>query len=281
MIINQVAPGKWSTLASSYDSSTKTVSLDTSDVAASWYGAFEPELLYEASWSKKVTDAANWPLTPTTTAQALTWVTEYTATANANATFDRYGKNYHGGAALDFGVYNYIWLEDGYVDYFYDSDEATLGTVHVSHTGFEMAYHHGARPRSSNGAIVLPTTSTYGSYGTVNIGSSLCIYRNASNVLNLANNCTYGVSAAAIGPSISSTTRVNPDYVNLRIPSFGIRAHDTYMPTESYSDLNFGKTTLNYRVRLYRVPVEQGIYTIQNARLLELMQSKNFPAETI
>ena len=270
------------TLTGTYTANTKNLAISTAGVTSTWFGAFNFEMIYESRWSKKVSEASNWPLTPSTSAQALTWVTDYTANANANATYDRYGKGYHGiTAKLDFGAYNYVWLEDGFVKYAYTSDEATLGKVHVCASGFEMAYHWGARPRSANGAIIRPSSSGYGTYGSCNVGSTMSLYRTAANVINLANNTTYGVSAGAIAPSMSSTSSVTPDYFNLRVPSWGIRAHDTYMPVASYADLDATKTTLNFRLRIYRIPAEYGVYTVQNNRLLDMIQANAFPAEPL
>jgi len=221
-------------------------------------------------------------LTPTTSAQALTWTTSITTTAATNATFDRYGKGYHGEtAALDFGTYNYLWVEDAYVKYVYSSDESTLGKVHVYQSGTEAVYHWGARPRSASGAIVYPTASTYGSYSNCTSSSALCMYRNASNVMALANNCTYGISLAAVAPNMSSTSSVKPNYFNLRIPSFGIRAHDTYMVTSAYSDLDAAKTELAVRIRIYRMPAADGLYTLINQRIIDMMGNCAFPAEVI
>ena len=272
--------GSIATITGTYDSSTKALALSTDGTIAAWWGGIGYELMGETTWSASVSSAANWPLTPKTTAQNLTWTTSYTTTANANATVDRIGKGYHGVTeTLDFGTYNYIQLLDAFVHYEYTSPEASLGKVHAIYDGFTTVYQWGARPRIASGAIVRPSASTYGTYGSCAYSAALIGYRTAAGTLQLANNATYGVSAAAIAPSMNSTSTVKPSYFNVRTPTFGIRAHNTYMPVASYSDLDMDLTTVNFRSRVYRVPLEYGAYTEINDRLLDIIQSETFPVE--
>lgn len=272
--------GSIATIEGTYTAATKTLALSTDGTVAAWWGGIGYELMGETTWSAPISSAANWPLTPKTTAQNLTWVTSYTATANANATVDRIGKGYHGETAtLDFGTYNYIQLLDAFVHYEYTSPEASLGKVHTIYDGFTNICQWGARPRVANGAIVRPDATHYGSYGSCAYFASLIGYRTAAGTLQLANNATYGVSAAAIAPSMNSTSSVKPSYFNIRTPTFGIRAHNTYMPVASYSDLDMDETTVNFRSRVYRVPLEYGAYTEINDRLLDIIQSETFPVE--
>ena len=269
-------------ITGTYTAGTKTLAIDTEGVLDAWWGGIGAELMGETRWSAAVSEAANWPLTPKTTAQNLTWVTSYTETANANATVDRIGKGYHGETeTLDFGVYNYIVMEDAFVHYEYTSPEASLGKVHTIYDGFTTVYHWGARARIASGAIVRPSATTYGTYGSCAYSAALIGYRTAAGTLQLANNATYGVSAAAIAPSMNSTSSVKPSYFNVRIPTFGIRAHNTYMPVASYDSLDWESTTVNFRSRIYRVPVEYGAYTVINDRLLDMIQDETFPAEPL
>ena len=263
-----------------YDSSTKTLALDTDGTTASWWGGVGYELMGDVEWSAAISDAANWPLTPTTAAQNLTWTTSITTTASANATIDRIGKGYHGVTeTLDFGTYNYIFFEDAFVKYIYTSPESSLGKVHTIYSGFTYVSYWGARPRIANGAIVRPTASTYGTYGACTASASLIGYRTAAGTLQLANNSTYGVGVAGIAPSMNSTSSVKPNYFNVRTPTVSIRAHNTYMPVASYAYLDMDETTVNFRTRIYRVPLEFGIYTEMNDRLLDMLQQKKFPTE--
>lgn len=247
-----------------------------------WWGGIDPELIGETRWSAAVTEAANWPLTPTTSTQTLTWVTSYTATASANATIDRIGKGYHGVTnTLDFGVYNYIIMNDAFVHYEYTSPEASLGKAHVIYNGFSAIYHWGARPRNVSGAIVRPGPTTYGTYGSCAYTAALIGYRTAAGTLQLAYNMSFGVTPTAIAPSMSSTSSRTPSYFNVRIPTVSIRANGSYMPVESYNSLVWENTTVNFRSRIYRVPVEYGAYTVINDRLLDMIQDGTFPTEPI
>ena len=272
--------GGSATIEGIYDSATQSLALSTDGTIASWWGGVGYELMGETTWSAPISSAANWPLTPKTTAQNLTWVTSYTATANANATVDRIGKGYHGVTeTLDFGTYNYVVWLDAFVHYEYTSPEASLGKVHTIYDGFTSIYQWGARARIANGAIVRPDATNYGAYGSCAYSASLIGYRTAAGTLQLANNATYGVSAAAIAPSMNSTSLVKPSYFNIRTPTFGIRAHNTYMPVASYSSLDNDLTTVHFCTRVYRVPVEYGAYTVMNDRLLTMLQDETFPTE--
>ena len=271
-----------STITGTYTANTKTLAISTSNITAAWFGAHNMEFLYEAQWSKKLNEASNWStLTPSTTDQKLTWVTSYTSTAAANATFDRYGSGYHSGTAMDYGVYNYIWLCDAFIKYVYTTDESTLGMTHVFQSAAVSAMHWGARPRTSSGSIIVPSTTTYGAYANVNIACNMTLYRTAANVQTLTNNSTYGVGLALVAPSMNSTSTRTPSYFNLRTPTVSIRGHDTYMKVAAFNYLDADKTTANMRIRIYRVPVADGLYTYENMRLLDMMQSCAFPAEVI
>jgi len=277
LITGSAAP----TITGNYTANTKTLAITTANTTSAWFGGLNCEFLYEGRWSANLDEAANWPLTPTTSAQALTWTTSITATANANATYARYGKSYNG-VQLDFGTYNYVFLIDAMVHEAYTSSEATLGAIHVTASASESIHHWGARPRTSSGSIVYPTASTYGTYASVAATCPMVLYRNASNTLILANNTTYGVSIAPVAPSMSSTSSVKPNYFNIRIPTFGIRASDTYMPIASYDYLDAENTVLSCRTRIYRVPVEYGLYTVQNERVVNSMILGNaYPAEPL
>ena len=272
--------GSIATITGTYDSSTKALALSTEGTIAAWWGGIGYELMGETTWSASVSSAANWPLTPKTTAQNLTWTTSYTATANANATIDRIGKGYHGVTeTLDFGTYNYVFFEDCYVHYEYTSPEASLGKVHTIYDGFTYVSFWGARPRIANGAIIRPSASTYGTYGACTASASLIGYRTAAGTFQLANNSTYGVGVAGIAPSMNSTSSVKPSYFNVRTPTVSIRAHNTYMPVASYSDLDMDETKVHFRTRVYRVPLEYGMYTEMNDRLLDMLQQETFPVE--
>lgn len=272
--------GSIATIEGTYTAATKTLALSTDGTVAAWWGGVGYELMGDVQWSAAISSATNWPFTPTTTAKNLTWTTSITTTANANATVDRIGKGYHGETeTLDFGTYNYVFFEDCYVHYEYTSPEASLGKVHTIYDGFTSVYPWGARARIASGAIVRPSASTYGTYGSCAYAASLIGYRTAAGTLQLANNSTYGVGVAGIAPSMNSTTSVKPSYFNVRTPTVSIRAHNTYMPVASYSSLDMDKTKVYFRTRVYRVPVEYGMYTEMNDRLLDMMQDEMFPVE--
>lgn len=272
--------GSIATIEGTYTAATKSLALSTEGTVAAWWGGVGYELMGDVQWSAAISSAANWPLTPTTSAQNLTWTTSITTTANANATIDRIGKGYHGvTATLDFGTYNYVFFEDCYVHYEYTSPEASLGKVHTISDGFTSVYFWGARPRIVSNAIVRPDATHYGTYGQCLPTASLILYRTAAGTLQLANNSTYGVGVAGIAPSMNSTSSVKPSYFNVRTPTVSIRAHNTYMPVASYSSLDMDKTKVYFRTRVYRVPVEYGMYTEMNDRLLDMLQQETFPVE--
>lgn len=248
-------------------------------VTASWWGGVDYELLQEVQWSAAISEATNWPFTPTTTAKNLTWVTDITTTASVNATIDRVGKGYHGVTeTMDFGTYNYIFFEDCFVHYEYTSPEASLGKVHTIYDGFVYVSYWGARPRLSGSTIIKPDATHYGAYGACTATSSFIGYRTAAGTFQLANNSTYGIGVAGIAPS-NSTSSVKPSYFNVRTPTVSIRAHNTYMPVSSYDYLDMDLTKVHFRTRVYRVPLEYGMYTEMNDRLLTMLQDETFPTD--
>ena len=272
--------GGSATIEGTYDSATQSLALSTDGTIAAWWGGVGYELMGDVEWSAAISEATNWPFTPTTTAKNLTWVTSITTTANANATIDRIGKGYHGETeTLDFGVYNYVLFEDCFAHYEYTSPEASLGKVHTIYDGFTSVYHYGARPRVASGAIVRPDATHYGTYGSCVYSAALIGYRTAAGTFQLANNATYGVGVANVAPSPNSTSSVTPSYFNIRTPTVSIRAHNTYMPVASYSYLDMDATKVHFRTMVYRVPVEYGAYTEINDRLLDMLQQETFPVE--
>ena len=249
-------------------------------VDARWWGGIEPELIGETLWSKSPTEAANWPITPSTSNQTLKWTSEYTATANENAIIDRIGKGYHGiTETLDFGTYNYIFIQDAYVHYEYTVDEATIGKAHGVHEGLTHIAHFGSRARISSGQIVKPSAAVHGSYSSVYFTTPFSLSRGASGALGLNSSVSYGISITAQLPSLNSTSKVRPDYFNMKNPTFAIRANNTTMPVDVFDYLDWDETTLNVRYRIYRVPVEYGLYTRIYDRLLDMILDEEFPTE--
>lgn len=278
--IEGTGSGGSATIEGTYDSATQSLALSTDGTIASWWGGVGYELMGDVEWSAAISEATNWPFTPTTTAKNLTWTTSITTTANANAVIDRIGKGYHGVTeTLDFGVYNYVFYEDCYVHYEYTSPEASLGKVHTIYDGFTYISYWGARPRLSGSTFVRPDATHYGTYGACAASASLIFYRTAAGTPQLANNSTYAIGVAGISPSMSSTSSVKPNYFNVRTPTVSIRAHNTYMPVASYDYLDMDETTVHFRTRVYRVPVEFGMYTEMNDRLLTMLQDETFPTE--
>lgn len=266
-------------LASDGSLTTGTASLGT---PVTWFGAINPEFLKDLQWSKKLNEAENWPITPTDKAQNLTWKTTYTTTANANATYARYGKGYEGDQ-LDFGTYGYFFLFDVMVHHAYTSEESTLGKVHIMANVGTSARSWGPRPRASSGNIIYPSTSAYGTYAAVASSVNMCYYRNASNVIQLANSTTNGgVQITFVDVSMSSTSSVKPNYFNIRIPTFGVRYNANYMEQGAFSDLDAANTVLSCRTRIYRVPVANALYNKMNVRMLDdMVLGKHFPTETL
>ena len=247
-----------------------------------WFGAINPEFLCDKQWSKKLSEADNWPITPTDKAQNLTWKTTYTTTANANATYARYGKGYDG-EQLDFGTYGYFFLIDVMVHHAYLSDEDTLGKTHIMANVGTTSRSWGPRPRASSGSIIYPSSSAYGTYAAVANSVNMCYYRNASNVIQLANSTTNGgVQITFTDVSMSSTSSVKPNYFNIRIPTFGVRYNANYMAQDAFSDLDAANTVLSCRTRIYRVPVANALYNKMNIRMLDdMILGKRFPTEPL
>ena len=246
-----------------------------------WFAAIQPEFLHDTQWSAALSDAANWStLTPTNQAQNLTWKTTITTTANANATIERYGSGY-GGEKLDFGKYNYIFLEDCYTRLEYTVDESTMGKYHVVNSAFSAVHMWGSRPRTSSGNIIYPSSSAYGAYASTFPIVLMCLYRGTDNVQVLTNNATYGVSLASIAPSMSSTNSRTPNYFNVKTPTIGIRGSASYMDLTAYPLLDADESKIYFRNRIYRVPVEFGLYTLLSDRAVDYILGAGFPTEPL
>lgn len=240
-------------------------------VDARWWGGIEPELIGETLWSKSPTAAANWPITPSTSAQNLTWRTNYTTTASANATIDRIGKGYHGVTEdLAFGTYNFIVLNDAYVHIEYTVDEATMGKAHITHQGASDIFHFGMRPKTTNGQIIRPSATVTSTAATASILASQSLYRNESNVLSITNAATYGIGITTQLPSKST------NYFDIKTPTFTIRANSKQMAVDAYSYIDWSKTTINYQCRIYRVPAEYGLLTQLFDRNLDMILDEAF-----
>ena len=261
---------------------TLTTGTATAGSPVTWFGAINYEFLREEQWSKKLNEAENWPLTPTDKAQNLTWKTAITTTANANATYARYGKGYNGSTeTLDFGTYGYFFLIDVMVHLAYSSNESTLGKYHIIANAGETARSWGPRPRISNNTIIYPSTSSYGTYAAVANSVNICYYRDSSNNLMLSNSATNGgVQITFADPSMQSTSKVKPDYFNIRIPAFGVRYNENYMEQSAFNDLDAANTVLSCRTRIYRVPVADALYNKMNLRMLDdMILGNRFPTE--
>ena len=109
---------------------------------------------------------------------------------------------------------------------------------------------------------------------------NMTYYRNASNQIMLVNSTTNGgVNITIVEPSMQSTSKVKPDYFNIRIPTFAVRYNASYMEESAFSDLDAANTVLACRTRLYRVPVENALYNKMNINMLDSMILGNdFPA---
>lgn len=255
-----------------------TVSVSGGGVDARWWGGIEPELIGETLWSKSPTEAANWPITPSTSNKNLTWTSEYTANAGTYVIIDRIGKGYHGVTeTLDFGTYNYIWVQNAYMHLAYTVDEATISNAHMMHQGVTALHHFGASPTITRGQIIRPSTTQYGVYSHIAVTAPQSLYRDSIGQLGLLGSCTYGIGASVSTLYMDTTSSVTPEYFNVRIPTFSIRGHTSFMAVDAYNYLDWEDTTINYRSRIYRVPVEYGLYTQINDRNLDMILDEAFP----
>ena len=109
----------------------------------------------------------------------------------------------------------------------------------------------------------------------------MCLYRGTDNVQVLTNNATYGVSLASIAPSMASTSTRTPNYFNVRTPTIGIRGNASYMDLTAYPLLDVDESKIYFRNRIYRVPVEFGLYTLLSDRAVDYILGAGFPTEPL
>ena len=242
-----------------------------------WWVAYnEPELLYTATYTLPLSSTNYSSLTPSTSNQTLTQpATSYTTSASTSVTYDRWGSSYHGGAALNFGEYNYLVVSEYYIYIGYTTVESSMGLAHEVGYGYVQIHSIGQYPRVSGGNIIYPTPTTYGNT-TVNASSYYYSleYRNASNVKAIAQT-TYGLYLSPQTPTLASTSSLTSSYINFRSPTWSMRTSTTYMNQNAWQYVNPARTMLHVKQRLYRVK-KSGLYENVAIRAVEMADLHDF-----
>ena len=274
----------------SYDSSTKTLTLEAKPHGVSWWGSLDPVLLYETEFKKSgstvtLADMNYSSLDPAadTSAHAMKYqfATSYTATNNANPTFDRWGSSYHSGSALDFSAYDYFVLQDVMVDVAYTSTESSMGLVHALKQYQTYLNFMGQRFRiSSSNNIVSPTSTTYGTPTALALSVPMSLCRNGSNNLTVQAGVSYGIYPGAAAPTFSTTAALSVGYINFRAPSWSVRTNSSYMAAGAWTNVSASGTTIRNRQRLYRVR-KRDLVEISYARMEDMIANGEFPTEVI
>jgi len=277
-------------LEDSYNSTSKTLTLTVEPHGVAWWGSLDPEFLYEAVFTKsgatvKLSDMDYASLDPSadTSAHGMKYefATSYTATNNANPTFDRWGSAYHSGAALNFAAYDYFVLQDVMVDVAYTVTESTMGLVHSLKQYQTFLNPIGQRFRiSSSNAIIHPTSTTYGTTMALSMSVPMSLCRNASNNLTVQAGVSYGIYPGAAAPTFQSTGALTSTYINFRAPSWSVRTNSSYMASGSWASVDASNTTIRNRQRLYRVR-KQDLVELAYERMEDMIRTGDFPTEVI
>lgn len=277
-------------LADSYNSSTKTLTLTVEPHCVAWWGSLDHELLYETEFKKSgatvtLADMDYSSLDPSadTSAHGMKYqfATDYTATNNANPTFDRWGSSYHSGSALNFAAYDYFVLQDVMVDVAYTVTESSMGKVHALKQYQTFLNPIGQRFRiNSSNQIVTPTTTTYGTTTALALSVPMSLCRNASNNLTVAASVSYGIYPGAAAPTFQSTGALTSTYINFRAPSLSVRTNSSYMASTAWASVSASNTTIRNRQRLYRVR-KQDLVELAYLRMESMIANGEFPTEVI
>ncbi len=277
-------------LTDTYNSSTKTLTLDVEPHGVAWWGSLDPELLYETEFKKGTStvtladmDYSSLDPSADTSAHGMKYqfATDYTATNNANPTFDRWGSSYHSGAALNFAAYDYFVLQDVMVDVGYSVTESSMGKVHALKQYQTYLNPIGQRFRiNSSNNIVTPTTTTYGTTTALALSVPMSLCRNASNNLTVQAGISYGIYPGAAAPTFQSTGALTSTYINFRAPSWSVRTNSSYMASTAWASVDASKTTIRNRQRLYRVR-KQDLVEIAYLRMEAMIANGEFPTEVI
>ena len=273
-------------ITSTYNSSTKTVTLDTDDVSCAWFGSLNPEFVYETSYTIKLNECTDYTTKiqnaiDGTSAQTLTQPKSgYSTAAATTIIFDRYGSDYHSGSRLDFRYNDYVVLNDTIVDTVYTSSEASLGVAHTLHLYYTSIQHIGQAWRLSNDAPLYPDDTNYGTATSLNAGYYIIVYRTAAGALTRAVSASYGVYCAPQTPTFASTSSLYSNYINFRSSTFNLRTSSTYMASTAWSSVDVAKTQLRNRHRLYKVRKPNVLEEALN-RMGSMFTTGTFPTEVI
>ena len=251
----------------------------------SWFAGENPVFLYEANYNCSLEETADWPTyksTWSTSARTIKFAaTTYTTSANANVIYDRWGEGYHSGEALDFSKYSYVIITDTLLNMAYTSPEATLGKMHVV-----RSYRTGAQPvgqifKFANGIFTVPTDSIS---GTTTYGATPSYHRqllrNASNVLSVTDNATYGLWFTAPAPTFEATATHQCKYINFKTPTLQIRGNNSYLVQDAFNAIDGENCEIKIRQRFYRIN-QPGVLEKCFTKLATGLQTGNLPTELI
>lgn len=184
-------------------------------------------------------------LTPTTSSQNLTLPTSpYTTTAGTSVTIARIGENFDG-TIINRAEHDYVIMSEGYWTYTFTQSEATMNTmIHGVKSGMCRDYQEGSYYGISSAGQLNTTSSTTSTYCT---SQCLLLYRKTNGTY--ASTSTYGINTTNTTGSFNSSG--GKDYIDLKIASVSIRAHDSYFPVAAMQYIDPTKTTLHFIFKIY------------------------------
>ena len=248
-----------------------------------WSYGTNPKFLYEANYQCTLADTDYSTLTPSTSAQSLKFpATTYTASANTNVVFDRYGSGYHNGEALDFLQYDYYVLADYLIHVAYTGTESTMGATHtVKDTYTAIIYPY--RNFTVSNSVVTNGISTNNTITIGYTGIGRLWYRNASNAIVAYGSQAYGFYFTPSVFTLSASNRTVPiNYLNFRTPTLSMRANNTYHILASFNSVDATNTIIKIRQRLYRTDKADNCWETLINRQADIYNANDtFPTELI
>ena len=251
-----------------------------------WFGAIDPEFLYEVSESITL-DQTNWAsYTWITSAKGLTYpATAYTSAAQKSV-YDRYGVDYHDGVSFDFKQYNYMILAEAFVDFHYTSNEASMGKDHTITAANETVFYLGKNIKvnaNTSGTITHPTGTTSTNYGT----TLKSAYTNLFFIYRRSNG-KFSSSTTASGLYPGWPTDICPlpnnaydtaTFLHIYRPYWYGIDNTSVMDAAARALIDPETTTLKWRQRIYRVP-KPCIAENMMERIAYMHENKALPPET-
>lgn len=241
------------------------------------------ELIYAATASYALNNFLNWDTystTPTTSTTLIYAVTDYTSTSGTTVIFDRYGVDYHNGAALDFSQYNYYLINECIFEPIYTQEESTITAIHPLAACFSSIYSITKILKYENNDIVQTGSTRIITNFTSSTGTQ---YNRKGTTYQIYQSTGYGPSLINTAPTLSETAGVTASYINFSTPSLKMRssASNTGIASVLITEdiLSITASQVKIQQQLYQLDKDQALIPPIDAYkdITYMLKNKTFP----